>query len=60
MSIKVLNTNGTRAQDAAGELVNAIVSLVYDKADGRLPVATVIGALELAKMQILADQEGDQ
>lgn len=58
MSIKVLDTNGKRSQDAAGELVEAIVQLVYDHAEGRLPVATAIGALEMAKMQILRDQEG--
>lgn len=59
MSIKVLDTNGKRAQDAAGELVEEIVSLVYDHASGKMPVATAIGALEMAKLQILRDQEGE-
>lgn len=59
MNIKVLDTNGKRSQDAAGELVDAIVQLVYDHAAGHMPVATAIGIIEMAKLQILKDQEGE-
>ena len=38
------------AHDAAGELAERIKALVYEYA-GRMPTATAIGALEIAKME---------
>ena len=41
---------------AATELVEALKAVVYDKGEG-LSVALVIGAIEIAKMDILRDAE---
>lgn len=45
-----------RDTDRTGKLVDAIVEAVYDNAEG-MPVATVLGCIDLAKMDILRDQE---
>ena len=47
---------GQSAPDRAGELVEAIKDLVYDQADG-LSLALVIGCLEIAKSELLAEAE---
>ena len=42
--------------DATGELADRIKELVYEYAD-RMPVAAAIGALEIAKLEIMAEQQ---
>lgn len=46
---------GQPAHEAAGELAERIKELVFEYAD-RMPVATAIGALEVAKIEILQEQ----
>lgn len=46
---------GQPAHEAAGELAERIKDLVYEYAD-RMPVATAVGAIEIAKSEILMEQ----
>ena len=54
MSVKVITGSGT-TPERAGELAAAIKALCYDMGDG-LSLAAVIGALEIAKLEILRGQ----
>ena len=56
MSNLVQIATGKPSVDAATELVEALKAVVYDKGEG-LSVALVIGAIEIAKMDILRDAE---
>lgn len=47
--------DGKRSHEAAGELAERIKALVYEYAD-RMPVATAVGAMEIAKIEILNEQ----
>ena len=42
--------------DRAEEVINAIKDAVYETADG-MSLAAVIGCIEIAKVEILKDQE---
>ena len=53
--ITVFDGGGQRSHEVAGELAERIKELVYEYAD-KMPVATAIGALEIAKIEILNDQ----
>lgn len=55
----VVFAGGRRAHDVAGELADKIKALVYEYAKN-IPVATAIGAIEIAKVEILAEQAGDR
>ena len=54
VSVKVITGSGT-TPERAGELAAAIKALCYDMGDG-LSLAAVIGALEIAKLEILQGQ----
>lgn len=45
---------GGPAYEAAGELADRVKDLVYEYAD-RLALATAIGALEIAKLELLKE-----
>jgi len=53
--LKVFTGGGQSVQAAAGELAERIKALVYEYS-GRLPAAAAIGALEIAKLEILNEQ----
>ena len=53
--LKVFTGGGQSIQVASGELAERIKALVYEYA-GRLPAAAAIGALEIAKLEIMAEQ----
>ena len=53
--IRVIEGSG-REYERSGDLVDAIMQAVYDNAQG-MSVAAVIGCLELAKLEILREQE---
>jgi hypothetical protein len=48
---------GTPAHEVAGELAERIKALVYEYG-GRMPLATAVGVLEIAKMEILQEDRG--
>lgn len=53
--ISVIEGKG-REYDRSAELVEAIMEAVYEKAMG-MSVAAVIGSIELAKLEIIREQE---
>lgn len=53
--IAVFDGGGQRSHEVAGELAERIKELVYEYAD-RMPVATAVGAMEIAKIEILNEQ----
>lgn len=55
VELKVFTGGGQSIQAASGELAERIKALVYEYA-GRLPAAAAIGALEIAKLEIMEDQ----
>jgi hypothetical protein len=46
---------GKPSHEAAGELAERVKALVYEYAD-RMALATAIGALEIAKLELLTEQ----
>jgi len=55
IELRVFTGGGQSVQAAAGELAERIKALVYEYS-GKLPVAAAIGALEIAKLEIFAEQ----
>lgn len=55
-TLKLLDGDGKRAHELAGELAARIKDIVYEYSD-KMPVATALGALEIAKIEILEDQK---
>jgi hypothetical protein len=53
--IKALTSSG-RAQDRAGLLRNVITECVYEHGEN-MPVAAVIGVLEIVKLELMSAQE---
>lgn len=53
--LRTIEGSGKRAHDTAGELAERIKELVYEY-EG-VPLATAIGALEIAKWELLREQE---
>ena len=49
---------GKPSHEAAGELAERVKALVYEYAD-RMALATAIGALEIAKLEIVQDRHMD-
>lgn len=54
--LKVFTGGGLGVKEASGELCERIKALVYEYA-GILPVSAAIGVLEIAKAEILREQE---
>lgn len=54
--IKVFEGDGKSANQDALELCEAIKDAVYQY-DGKMPLCTVIGVLEVAKLEIIEDQK---
>lgn len=57
--IRVLLGDGKTAHERAGQLCEEIKAAVYRHAD-YLTLAAAIGALEIAKLEILQEQEGEE
>ena len=54
-----LITEGKHVEDHAADMCEAVKSAVYEFAD-KVPLATAIGVLELAKLEIISEQEGSK
>lgn len=55
-NIRVFQGGGDPAHIVAGRLAEEIKELVYSYA-GQMPVSTAIGALEIAKLEIVSEQD---
>jgi len=52
--LKVLKGTGKPAPERAGDIVEKIRNVIAEECEG-MPLATVIGILEIVKQEILAD-----
>lgn len=48
---------GQRSNEVAGEMADRIEDVIRDYGDRGIPIATVIGVLEIVKQEILRDAE---
>ena len=55
MGIHILNGGGSPGHVAAGNLADEIKELIY-KREGTMPVAAVIGVLEIVKFEVMNEQ----
>lgn len=55
VELKVFTGGGQSVHAAVGELTERIKALVYEYS-GKMPVAAAVGALEIAKLEIFAEQ----
>jgi hypothetical protein len=56
MNFEVIKNTGKSQRELAGEMCERIVKLVYEY-EQLVPVALAIGAIEIAKLEILKGQE---
>ena len=54
--IRVLKSDGKRAEDVTGELADRIKALIYEY-EGRMPLAAAIGVLHLVADEIIRDHD---
>lgn len=56
--LRVFTGDGRSGHELANEMAERLNSVIYDYA-GRVPLATAVGVLEIIKIELLEDNNGD-